>query len=412
MNWESVKLGSLGEFRNGLNYSKENEGEGLKVISVKNFGDLRVPNYDELDEINPDGVNAKDSRLEAGDIIFVRSNGNKDLIGRSMYIEETMPDVSYSGFCIRFRNHSANVRSKFLAYYFRSPMFRRTLSNLGGGTNINNLNQTVLKNFEVSVPNPAEQEKILATISSYDDLIENNRRRIALLEEAARLLYREWFVHFRFPGHEHVKIIDGVPEGWEQKAIGDIARVYRGKSYKSSELREEGGKAFANLKCIQRYGGFRISGLKRFEGDHKEHHTLRPGDIVMAVTDMTREAMIVAQAGRIPAIVNEDAIYSMDLVKVVPHESIPSNWLYSLFRYSGFSFDVREHANGTNVLHLKPKHIENWISPIPPPSLMQEFVSIIDPMINQQDRLELQIHHLEKARDLLLPRLMDGRLEV
>ena len=106
--------------------------------------------------------------------------------------------------------------------------------------------------------------KIVDIASSYDDLIENNRRRILLLEEAARLLYREWFVHFRFPGHEHVKIIDGLPEGWSRYPVSDLADVFRGKSYRSSELVDSDGQPFINLKCVDRYGGFRISGLKRF----------------------------------------------------------------------------------------------------------------------------------------------------
>lgn len=233
MSWQKVKLGELGEFRNGLNYSKANEGSGLKVISVKDFGDLRVPNFAELDEINPSGLNIRNSLLAAGDIIFVRSNGNKDLIGRSMFIEKAQENVSFSGFCIRFRNQSDFVHSKFLAYYFRSPIFRRTLSNLGGGTNINNLNQGVLGNFPILLPSLDQQETILRTLSAYDDLIENNRRRIGLLEQAARLLYREWFVHLRFPGHETTKIVDGLPEGWEQTTVFDAVDVLSGGTPKT-----------------------------------------------------------------------------------------------------------------------------------------------------------------------------------
>ena len=86
------------------------------------------------------------------------------------------------------------------------------------------INLTVLRNFEVPVPSLDTQKRIASILSAYDDLIENNRRRIRLLEQAARLLYKEWFVHLRFPGHEHVKIKDGVPEGWERKPLGEVRR--------------------------------------------------------------------------------------------------------------------------------------------------------------------------------------------
>ena len=122
------KLGVLGRFRNGLNYSKANLGFGLKVINVKDFGDRWRPDISILDEIDPAGLRVDRHDLRAGDILFVRSNGNKDLVGRSMLIEENLENVSFSGFCIRFRPVSKESNSKFLSLYFRTPLFRRTLS--------------------------------------------------------------------------------------------------------------------------------------------------------------------------------------------------------------------------------------------------------------------------------------------
>jgi len=132
----------------------------------------------------------------------------------------------------------------------------------------------------------------------------------------------------------------------------------------------------------------------------------------MAVTDMTRNAMIVAQAARVPQSIGDGAIYSMDLVKIVPGPEIDPNWLYFLFRYSGFSYAVREHATGTNVLHLKPKYIEQWKTPLPPSALRHTFSETMGPMLAQQDQLELQCDALARARNLLLPRLMNGEITV
>jgi type I restriction enzyme S subunit len=302
---------------------------------------------------------------------------------------------------------------KFVYYLlnYHRPKIRSL--GLGNGAAQPIINKTTFSGVKVVVPASRDDEKrIAAILSAYDDLIENNRRRIALLEEAARQLYKEWFVRFRFPGHEHVKIIDGVPEGWEKKPFSEIADVVRGRSYTSAELRDEGGRAFVNLKCIDRFGGFRDSGIKGIEGDFKEKHMLVPGDIVMAVTDMTRDAMIVAQSGRVSKTVESGAIFSMDLVKIVPKPEIQRDWLYSLLRFSRFAFDVREHANGTNVLHLKPKHIEDWKGVVPPQNVREWFVEAVQVMFDQIDNLQLQSRNATKARDLLLPKLMSGAIAV
>ncbi len=310
---------------------------------------------------------------------------------------------------IGFTANTEIADTRFVKYLFDGVLKVRYLSFTQGAAQ-DNLSQEKLLSIKFPVPELRVQKQIAEILSAYDDQIENNWKRIALLEQAARLLYREWFVHFRFPGHEHVKIIDGLPEGWERKRIAELAEIFRGKSYSSQELVEEGGQPFVNLKCLQRFGGFRVSGLKGFRGEHKDHHLLAPGDIVIAVTDMTREAMIVAQAARVPRTVGEDAIYSMDLVKAVPKGGVDLNWLYGLLRFSRFSAEVREEATGATVLHLKPKHIEAWSATVPSALLIALFAEQFGKILNQIDNLELQSEKLSQARDLLLPRLMNGEI--
>lgn len=303
--------------------------------------------------------------------------------------------------------------ARFLHFYLLSPGWRNQVdANVITGATVNRLPLTKVPGFAVEFPELTKQKEISVILAAYDDLIENNRRRIALLEEAARQLYKEWFVRFRFPGHEHVKIIDGVPNGWTKMSFSELAEVVRGRSYTSAELRDEGGRPFVNLKCINRFGGFRDSGLKGIQGVFKEKHMVVPGDIVMAVTDMTRDAMIVAQSGRISKTVEAGAIFSMDLVKIVPKPEVQRDWLYSILRFSRFAFDVREHANGTNVLHLKPKHIEDWKGVVPPQNVREWFVDAVQVMFDQIDNLQLQSRNLAKARDLLLPKLMSGAIAV
>jgi type I restriction enzyme S subunit len=137
---------------------------------------------------------------------------------------------------------------------------------------------------------------------------------------------------------------------------------------------------------------------------------LDPGDIVIAVTDMTREAMIVAQAARVPKAAGDGAIYSMDLVKAVPNEGTNREWLYGLLRFSTFSTEVREEATGATVLHLRPKNIEAWSAVVPPTSLRTLYGEHVRELLAQIDNLEVQIEKVTYARDLLLPRLMNGEI--
>jgi type I restriction enzyme S subunit len=194
--------------------------------------------------------------------------------------------------------------------------------------------------------------------------------------------------------------------------IGEKTTLVRGKSYKSSELIESGGKPFVNLKCVARHGGFRLDGLKRFSGPHRNDQVVVPGDIVIAVTDMTRERHIVAHPARVPAAMGEEAVLSMDTVKLIPNETVDSSWFYYFLRFSDFSKEVREQATGTNVLHLKPKQITDYVAVFPLRLLQEQFGENARGFLDQQDNLIIQNERLAQARDLLLPRLMNGEVTV
>lgn len=126
---------------------------------------------------------------------------------------------------IRVRIDRSIANPLFVYYWLSSPEMTQFIVNQNNGGAVPLLNLSIVRKLPVPLPPLPIQNKIASTISRYDDLIENNRRRIELLEQAARLLYKEWFVHFRFPGHEHVKIVDGVPEGWENYVVPDVIEI-------------------------------------------------------------------------------------------------------------------------------------------------------------------------------------------
>jgi type I restriction enzyme, S subunit len=278
------------------------------------------------------------------------------------------------------------------------------------------INLDILRNFEVLLPPLPTQRKIAAILSAYDDLIEVNTRRIALVEEMARGLYREWFVRFRFPGHEGVRMVESavglVPEGWEVKALGDISDMCRGRSYRTPDLADEGGLPFLNLKCIGRGGGFRYDGVKHYIGEYKPDQTARTGDIVVAVTDMTQERRLVAHAARVHVVDHDFGVMSMDLIRVEPKAKIPKGYLHGLLRFSAFSEEVCQHANGVNVLHLNPAQISAHKFALPPKPLRDRYAEFCASIYEQIDVLQLKNANLRRTRDLLLPRLVAGEVDL
>ena len=301
------------------------------------------------------------------------------------------------------------------AYYYLK-LIEAQFHNSSSGAAIQNINTDILRQTEIPCPPLSVQRRIASILSAYDELMENSQRRIRILEAMARALYREWFVHFRFPGHEkHLHVaspLGDIPQGWEVKQIGEVADTFRGRSYRSVDLAEEGGLPFLNLKCLDRDGGFRRSGLKRYTGEYKPSHVARKGDIVMGVTDMTQERRIVAHAALVPTLDKEFGIASMDLVRIEPKHPMPKAFLYSFLRCSSFADEVKQHANGANVLHLAPERITDFRFPVPTVGLMHRFADFVAPTLEQMDALENKTENLRRTRDLLLPRLLSGQVEL
>ena len=159
---ELCKTITLAEFKNGLNYSQENFGKGVKIISVADFKNYDIPKYSTLSELDQSALTSDDYLLKENDFIFVRSNGNRNLIGRTLCIKNIgNRKVTFSGFSIRCRLNSEKVvKVSFLKHILKSGLIRRAISEDGSGTNISNLNQGILSDLNVVVPSLEEQEKI------------------------------------------------------------------------------------------------------------------------------------------------------------------------------------------------------------------------------------------------------------
>ena len=154
-----IKLKEIGSFKNGLNFSADHVSTGCKMIGIPDFGERYFAEFENLAEID-DSIVPDNYTLMDGDILFVRSNGNKALVGRTMLIKEIKEKITFSGFCIRFRPNKDVALPMYLLLVFKSPIFRKRFSTTQQ-TSINNINQEVLSNFEIELPPLNEQQRIV-----------------------------------------------------------------------------------------------------------------------------------------------------------------------------------------------------------------------------------------------------------
>jgi type I restriction enzyme S subunit len=309
------------------------------------------------------------------------------------------------------RPNKTEIHPLFLLYYLKSPYLQKWIEAIKSGSAQGFLSLEMIKNLPLLLPPLATQQKIASILSAYDELIENNKQRIKLLESMAEEIYKEWFVRLRFPNYENTTFIDGLPIGWEETKLENQIKIFRGKSYTSEELRESDGLPMLNLKNINRGGGFRRDGLKYFEGKFTENNLAFAGDIILAVTDMTQNRELVGRVARVPQMNISQFVFSMDLIKITPI-FFPKNFVYSFFRFSGIGLKLAEFANGANVLHLTPNLINYEKAKFPTLELAIKFDEIITPIFDEIDILENKNQLLQQTRDLLLPRLISGKLRV
>ena len=380
MNWPTQKLETVADFCLGkMLDQKKNRGEHLPYLANVNvrwgefdLADLREMRFEqhELDRYG----------LKYGDIVMCEGGEP----GRCAIWKEQRSSMMIQKALHRIRPHDC-LRPEFLYYFFLHKGRTGHLASLFTGSTIKHLPREKLALVEVPVPPRSTQDQIASVLSAYDDLIESNRRRIQLLEQAARLLYKEWFVHLRFPGHEHTQIIDGVPEGWERQSLGEFATILKGKNI-TKETIEEG-----DVPVV-------AGGLK----PAYYHNAANASGPVITVSASG------ANAGHV-ALYHQD-VWASDCSYLSSSDNSEIWFLYLSMKYC--QAEITGMQQGAAQPHVYPKHLKRLGLLLPPRNLLDLFKETVEVCFLQIANLEKQTEKLAKARDLLLPKLMNGEMVV
>jgi type I restriction enzyme S subunit len=328
---------------------------------------------------------------EAGDMLLT----SVGTIGVPYLIKESDCFYFKDGNLTWFKNFSKNLSSKYLYYWIQSPQGKGVLFNSTIGSSQKALTISMLKGISIPLPPIGIQNRITDILSSYDDLIENNQKQIKLLEEAAMRLYKEWFVNLRFPGHENTKIVDGLPEGWSRKKLIDIAEITMGQSPKS-EYYNDKQQGLPFHQGVTNYG-YRFIIDEKYSTSYTR--IAEAGSILFSVR---------APVGRMNITKNKIVI-GRGLAAINHREGL-QNFLFYMLKNRFYKDDLI--GNGAIYASITKAALHSQEFLIPCDNLANEFNNVaksIDQQITNADR---QIILLQQARDKLLPKLMNGDIEV
>ncbi|MBW4521974.1 MAG: restriction endonuclease subunit S [Scytolyngbya sp. HA4215-MV1] len=419
--WLRVPIGDvcLGIF-DGPHATPKPASDGAVFLGIKNITEDGRLDLSEIRYITEEDFPKWIKRVQPlpGDIVFtyeatlnryaIIPEGFRGCLGRRLAVIK--PD---------FRK----VDNRFLFYYFFGEDWRRTIArNLLSGSTVDRIPISTFPTFEVSLPPLSTQKRIADILSAYDRLIENNTRRIKILEEMARSLYDEWFVKFRFPGHEQTKLVDSelglIPEGWKADIVGNIGAA--GKSIVSGPFGSNIGKRFFVDKGVPVIRGNNLTlGVKKFVDEgfvfitEEKAYELRncealPGDIIFTAAGTLGQIGLIPRKPKYPKYI----ISNKQLRVRGESKTILPEYLYYWFSRPEMVNYIINQNKGASVPLITLGILRSLPVLIPPMYLQQKFADFAIRSTNLIENLEQKNQKLRQTRDLLLPKLISGEIDV
>lgn len=403
MKWEKVKLGNVCEITSSKRiFYSEYVDDGVPFYRSKEIIEsdegkvIENPLYISVDKYNE--IKEKFGVPQTGDMLLT----SVGTIGIPYIIKKKDCFYFKDGNLTWFRDFREGLNSKYLYYWIKSSEGTGILYNTTIGSSQKALIISALKNIKVSLPPRSVQDKIVEVVSAYDDLIENNQKQIKLLEEAAQRLYKEWFVDLRFPGHENTKIVNGVPEGWQWCKVRDVADINGSalpKNYKEDfiDYVDLGSVRCGHIETRTRYN------LNEAPGRAKR--CAKDGDIIWGMVRPNLKAYALVTNPK------KTDVFSTGFA-VLSAKKVPYSYLYCAVTQEEFVGYLVNATNGAAYPAVKPVHFEVADILKPDDKVLEQFHSVADSIYRKKEALENQNHNLRESRDLILPKLMSGEVEV
>lgn len=375
--WQPRSLGDLVKFQRGHDLPSDARKPG----NVPVVGSAGVSGYHNI------------ARARAPGVTVGRSGAS---IGKAFFIGQDFWPHNAALFVKDFKGNNP----RFIYYLLSQTDF----SYLNTGAAQPSLNRNILHSLKILAPEPQEQQKIAAILTAYDDLIENNRQRIALLEKMAEEIYREWFVRLRFPGHEHTPVHKGVPEGWELRRLDSFGKVVTGKTPPTSNPRNYGG-TIPFVKTPDMHGNTFV--YETEETLTEDGLNSQPAQILPA------NALCVSciGTGGVVSITTSRCSTNQQINSICLKDELDLEWMFFTLR-SLKSTILAYGATGATMTNLSKGKFSGLKPPVPPADLRRQFHDLVEPKFTQSKLLVQANRHLTQTRDLLLNRLISGKLRV
>ena len=385
--WKKVKLGDLFSIKHGYAFSGEHIIEEDNNVVLVTPGNFRIGGgFQERKCKFYDGEIPKDYILKEGDFIVTMTDLSKtiDTLGYSALVPKSDKRIYLHNQrigLVQFKNDECD--REYIYWVMRTYDYQRAIANTSTGSTVHHTSPSKICDYECVVPDKAKQHRIATILSRYDSLIENYQKQIKLLEEAAHRLYKEWFVDLRFPGYENVKMVDGLPEGWVRKTVGEVTLIKTGK--KDANFGTDNGE-YPFFTCAQE-------------------------PIKAPSYSFDTSAVILAGNGDFNVKLYRGKFEAYQRTYVLEPDN--TKMLYLLyFCISENMNKLATGASGSTIKFLTKGMIESLSIFEPSMKVVDSFNRIVEPIQSKKEHIQSQIRLLTEARDRLLPRLMGGEMEL
>lgn len=392
----SCKLNDVCELIVDCPHSTEpDEGEGYPIIRTPNIG----VGYLDLEGVQRVSKAAYDRRNiravpRPNDLILAREApaGNVGIIREGM-------EVCLGQRTVLIRPKAEKVSPLFLNYYLNAPKQRHALLSNSNGATVSHVNMPIIRNLVIGLPDRETQDRIADVLSAYDELIENNRRQIKLLEEAAQRLYKEWFIDLKFPGHETTPIVDGLPEGWRMGCLGECCALIKTISKQDERT---GNELYIGLEHMPKDSiCLRAHGVAADVVGNKTE--FRKGDVLFGKIRPYFHKVGFAQF---------DGVTSTDAIVMRAVEGKQAFLLAVASSDEFVSYATATSKTGTKMPRADWAAMKSYQVPIPSADVASRFENNFESFLSAIAQCSSLIVAAREARDRLLPKLMSGEIEV